>query len=42
MGGTHTLREAKGAYALNSSREIVTLTLDNTVRWDETAKVIGN
>jgi hypothetical protein len=34
----HTLREAKGAYALNSSRESDTLTLDNTVLWQKNAE----
>ena len=38
MGGTHTLRDAKGAYALNSSRESETLTLDNTVLWQKNAE----
>jgi len=38
MGGTHTLREAKGAYPLNSSGESETLTLDNTCLWQKNAE----
>ncbi len=40
MDGTHTLREAKGAYALDSSGESETLTLDNTVHWQEITEAI--
>lgn len=40
MGGTHTLREPKGAYALDSRRESETLTLDNTVLWQKNAEAI--
>ena len=38
IGGTHTLREGKGAYAPNSSGENDTLTLDNTVLWQKNAE----
>jgi putative transposase len=40
MGGTHTLREARGAYALDSSTESEALTLNNTVLWQQNADVV--
>jgi hypothetical protein len=40
MGGTHTVREPKGAYALDSSRESETLTLNNTVLWQKNEDAI--
>jgi hypothetical protein len=40
MGGTHTLREPKGAYALDSSRESEALTLDDTVLWQKNEDAI--
>jgi hypothetical protein len=40
MGGMHTLREPKGAYGLDSSRENEALTLDNTVLWQKNADPI--
>jgi hypothetical protein len=40
MGGTHTLREPMGAYALDSSRENEAPTLDNKHLWQKNAEVI--
>jgi len=39
-GGAHTLREPKGAYALDSSGESDTITPDNTVLWQEKEEAI--